>query len=538
MSTRWYPKTLPCNVSLATNGSAVMVDCTEEGLLSIPSGIPGNATNLTLTINHIPELNSTSFRGLENLTEIDMRCNCVPIKIGPKDRRCTKGLVIMENTFSDLKKLKALYLDGNQLDRIPRGLPPNLILLSLEVNHIYYISKENLSEIRNVEIIYLGAQRGRPVLTVDMLACQYNYLSILLYILLTSTLLSFVTLAVSSHLFLWDVWYIYHFCVAKLKGYGRRSSPQSCPYDAFVVYEKRDQAVSEWVMNELCVQLEERGDRPLRLCLEERDWIPGCPLVDNLCQSIHQSKRTVFVLTNRDLKSGNFKTAFYMAHQRLMDEKNDVIVLIFLEKAACYSKYLRLRKRLYSRSVMEWPTNPQAQPYFWFGLRSNVYDVFVTYDTKDPWVSEWVLEKLRVKLEDEGEKALPLCLEERDWPPGTPLIDNLTHSIRYSRKTLFVLTKAYAKTGAFRLAMYLAHQRLLDENLDVIVVLMLEPVLQHSHFLRLRRRLCGESIVEWPRTAAAEPWFWQNLRNVVRVDNQMLSTSTYSQYFPCSQEKD
>ncbi|CAL8390062.1 unnamed protein product [Gadus morhua 'NCC'] len=213
------------------------------------------------------------------------------------------------------------------------------------------------------------AQRGRLVLT-DMLACQYHYLSLVLYILLTSTLLVFVTLAVSSHLFLWDVWYIYHFCVAKLKGYSSQHSSQSCPYDAFVVYEKKDQAVSEWVMNELCVQLEERGDRPLRLCLEERDWIPGCPVVDNLCQSIHQSKRTVFVLTNRDVKSGNFKTAFYMAHQRLMDEKDDVIVLIFLEKAASNSKYLRLRKRLYRRSVLEWPTNPQAQPYFWFGLRS------------------------------------------------------------------------------------------------------------------------------------------------------------------------
>ena len=167
-----------------------------------------------------------------------------------------------------------------------------------------------------------------------------------------------------------------------------------------------------------------------------------------------------------------------------------------------------------------------------------MYEVFVTYDTKDPWVSEWVLETLRVKLEVEGEKALPLCLEERDWPLGVPVIDNLTQSIRYSRKTLFVLTKAYAKTGVFRLAMYLAHQRLLDENLDVIVVLMLEPVLQHSHFLRLRRRLCGESVVEWPRTAAAEPWFWQNLRNVVRVDNQTMYTSTYSQYFTCSRERD
>ncbi|XP_074551441.1 toll-like receptor 8 [Halichoeres trimaculatus] len=161
----------------------------------------------------------------------------------------------------------------------------------------------------------------------------------------------------------------------------------------------------------------------------------------------------------------------------------------------------------------------------------SAYDVFVTYDTRDPHVSEWVLKNLRVKLEEEGEKHLPLCLEERDWPPGVPLIDNLTQSIRYSRKTLFVLTRSYVNTGAFKLAMYLAHQRLLDENVDVIVLLMLEPVLQHSHFLRLRRRLCGKSIVEWPRTAAAEPWFWQNLRSVVRVDNQVMYNKTYSRYF-------
>lgn len=161
----------------------------------------------------------------------------------------------------------------------------------------------------------------------------------------------------------------------------------------------------------------------------------------------------------------------------------------------------------------------------------SAYDVFVTYDTRDAHVSEWVMRNLRVKLEEEGEKYLPLCLEERDWPPGVPLVDNLTQSIRYSRKTLFVLTEGYVKTGVFKLAMYLAHQRLLDENVDVIVLLMLEPVLQHSHFLRLRRRLCGQSIVEWPKTAAAEPWFWQNLRNVVKVDNQVMYNKTYSKYF-------
>ncbi|KAM9851367.1 toll-like receptor 8 [Aulostomus maculatus] len=159
------------------------------------------------------------------------------------------------------------------------------------------------------------------------------------------------------------------------------------------------------------------------------------------------------------------------------------------------------------------------------------YDVFVTYDTRDPQVSEWVMKNLRLKLEEEGEKNHPLCLEDRDWTPGVPLLDNLIQSIQYSRKTLFVLTQGYVKTGVFKLAMCLAHQRLLDENVDVIVLVMLEPVLQHSHFLRLRRRLCGESIVEWPKTAAAEPWFWQNLRNVIRVDNQMMYRKTYSEYF-------
>ncbi|XP_053295692.1 toll-like receptor 7 isoform X3 [Pleuronectes platessa] len=140
------------------------------------------------------------------------------------------------------------------------------------------------------------------------------------------------------------------------------------------------------------------------------------------------------------------------------------------------------------------------------------------------------MSNLRVKLEEEGEKYLPLCLEERDWVPGVPVLENLTHSIQYSRKTLFVLTEGYVKSGIFKLAMYLAHQRLMDENVDVIVLLMLEPVLQHSRFLRLRKRLCGKSVVEWPRTAAAEPWFWQNLRNVVRVDNQLMYNQTYSKY--------
>lgn len=161
----------------------------------------------------------------------------------------------------------------------------------------------------------------------------------------------------------------------------------------------------------------------------------------------------------------------------------------------------------------------------------NVYDAFVTYDTKDPQVSEWVLNHLRVQLEEEGDHILPVCLEERDWLPGCPILDSLTQSIRQSRKTVFILTHSYVNSGSFKMAMYLAHQRLLDESEDVIVLLLLEPVLQNSHFLRLRRRLCSHSVLEWPRTPAAEPWFWQCLRNAIRVENKVMYSNIYSRYF-------
>lgn len=169
--------------------------------------------------------------------------------------------------------------------------------------------------------------------------------------------------------------------------------------------------------------------------------------------------------------------------------------------------------------------------YQHLGSGDNVYDAFVTYDTKDPQVSEWVLSHLRVQLEEQGDHVLPVCLEERDWLPGCPVLDSLTRSIRQSRKTVFILTHSYVNSGSFKMAMYLAHQRLLDESEDVIVLLLLEPVLQNSHFLRLRRRLCGHSVLEWPRTPAAEPWFWQCLRNAIRLENNVMYSNIYSRYF-------
>nr|CEF90218.1 TLR7 protein [Coregonus maraena] len=380
-----------------------VLDISHNNLNFIPQqvfqGLPDKLTHLHINNNRLKIFSWEKLTILQSLEVLDLSSNSLST-VPPELSNCTeslKTLLLHRNQISKLSpyflkdafSLKHLDLSFNHIQNIEQtSIPDDVVdhMDTLVLNNnkfmcncnalmfVMWLTRTMLNIPRlatDVTCAAPGAQRGHPVIFLDLelQACQHNYMSIILYILLTSLVLSFVTLSISSHLFLWDVWYIYHFLLAKFKGYRRLSSP-SAPYDAFVVYDKKDPEVSEWVLKELLVQLEDRGDHPLQLCLEERDWIPGCPLIDNLSQSIHQSKRTVFILTNKFIKSGDFKTAFYMAHQRLMDERDDVIVLIFLEKVPSHSKYLRLRKRLYRRSVMEWPTNPQAQQYFWFSLRS------------------------------------------------------------------------------------------------------------------------------------------------------------------------
>ncbi|XP_066542438.1 toll-like receptor 7 [Hoplias malabaricus] len=378
------------------------LDISHNNLNFIPKqvfqGFPQSLEQLNLTNNKLKLFSWEGLKYLKKLQLLDLAGNqltTVPSKLA----NCSKSIVTLvlrknqiatltSHFLQDAFSLKHLDLSFNQIKYIEESSFPENVINQLQVlylnnnrfvcscNATWFVRWINRTTVNiprlatDVTCAAPGTQRGQSVIFLNIQACQHSYLSIILSTFTTSVILCVLTLAICSHLFLWDVWYIYHFCLAKVKGY-RRLVLESTAYDAFVVYDKADKAVSDWVLQELRVNLEDRGEQKLQLCLEDRDWVPGCPLIENLSQSIQLSKRTIFILTGRFIRSGNFKMAFYLAHQRLMDEKNDVIVLIFLEKfSASHSKYLRLRKRLYKRSVLEWPRNPQAQPYFWFCLRS------------------------------------------------------------------------------------------------------------------------------------------------------------------------
>ncbi|KAB0389269.1 hypothetical protein E2I00_019020, partial [Balaenoptera physalus] len=204
-----------------------------------------------------------------------------------------------------------------------------------------------------------GQLQGRSIFAQDLRLCLDEALSWDCFGLSLMVVALGLAVPVLHHLCGWDLWYCFHLCLAWLPRRGQRRGADALFYDAFVVFDKAQSAVADWVYNELRVQLEERrGRRALRLCLEERDWLPGKTLFENLWASVYSSRKTLFVLAHTDRVSGLLRASFLLAQQRLLEDRKDVVVLVILRPDAYRSRYVRLRQRLCRQSVLLWPHQP------------------------------------------------------------------------------------------------------------------------------------------------------------------------------------
>ncbi|CAH1263402.1 TLR2 [Branchiostoma lanceolatum] len=139
-------------------------------------------------------------------------------------------------------------------------------------------------------------------------------------------------------------------------------------YDAFVAHNSHDSA---WVIRHLLPQLE-RGDPPeFRLCLGDCDFQPGAPIVDNIAESIYESRKTICVITRNFLESDWCRFEMQMATYRLFEEHVDCLIVVFLEQipAQRLAKYHSLRRVMCRNTYLEWPEDPEARDLFWERLR-------------------------------------------------------------------------------------------------------------------------------------------------------------------------
>ena len=112
-----------------------------------------------------------------------------------------------------------------------------------------------------------------------------------------------------------------------------------------------------------------------------------------------------------------------------------VIVMVFrLRWHIRYKLFLLFKKRRYRRRVQEEDC---------IELNRLGYDAFVSYAHESNRDLNWVLDELRVNME-EGPDPITLCIgQSRDYVPGANLIEAITDAIHNSRKAIIVLSPNY-----------------------------------------------------------------------------------------------
>ena len=99
-------------------------------------------------------------------------------------------------------------------------------------------------------------------------------------------------------------------------------------------------------MNEkLLPLLEERHH--LKCCLHYRDFVPGKPFTESMAESVYSSYKIIAVLSSNFLKSNYCSYELNIAKYRLLDRKDDCLIMIRIDKEDCRKLPRALRKRTF-----------------------------------------------------------------------------------------------------------------------------------------------------------------------------------------------
>ncbi|XP_070535054.1 toll-like receptor 1 [Ptychodera flava] len=201
-----------------------------------------------------------------------------------------------------------------------------------------------------------------------LLKCESNLVTEIIIILSCAT----VIMVSLSAVCVYNRWYIKYACfVVKLKVRGYREivdlEEKQKKYDAFVSYNSKDE---DFVDDELLHHLETK----FRICVDSKHFIGGKSIIDNIIDSIQDSRKTILLLTPNFVKSEWCYFEMQMALHRLFDEGRDVVVLVLLEPIPEKDLPRRLRKLFAKKTFIEWPqeNNQTARQLFWAKLEDAI----------------------------------------------------------------------------------------------------------------------------------------------------------------------
>ena len=361
-----------------------------------------------LSQNGITNLNmilDSSFVNCERVSQLDLSGNDFPTITGPMFRgtrqtwhrleqlnlaRCSISYIYPQ-AFSRFQNLTHLYLFSNLLTRIPDGLFDGLLQLThldLSDNQISEVSPDTFSAVTRGRLVSLGLgdnpfrcsceilwfqswMKSNPSLfgqdndytyrcdnlpnteivrfVMNEQACLFNHDTYVMIVYLGSLVILTFTVVFTLFRYRWHLRLVlYQACRGRGDVRRQRLQNGTFHYDVFVSYEAED---LRWVRQNLMPELEDR--LRLRLCLHERDFIPGKDIVDNIVDCVESSKKIMMLFSPNFARSPwcQFELKYCLSH--VMDLEDDLIV-VFLDDVRSRDMTAAMMGVLKTTTYIQW----------------------------------------------------------------------------------------------------------------------------------------------------------------------------------------
>ncbi|XP_023234979.1 uncharacterized protein LOC111634443, partial [Centruroides sculpturatus] len=130
-------------------------------------------------------------------------------------------------------------------------------------------------------------------------------------------------------------------------------------FDAFISYSGSDRDIVMCLLKEL-----EDNVPFFKLCIHERDWVPGYDVICQIEASIRNSKKTILLLSEEFFNSVWCQAEFQAALVQSLEDKMERIIFVLKDTSVCDVVPADMRELLLSKTYLVW-----GERWFWEKLR-------------------------------------------------------------------------------------------------------------------------------------------------------------------------
>ncbi|CAC5388422.1 unnamed protein product [Mytilus coruscus] len=342
------------------------------------------------------DINGEIFHNLESLIELVLSNNRIPNLPENifKSQRNLQKLDLSENIFtsitfrvSHMMDLQELNLSGNRITIVSDSI--TLQWESLAKKHNFSVDlTDNMMECNCISIKFIKWMTFTNVRlkNIKKYKCMlwnrtftalhnpketYNLLKKHctsyepLQIALVSGILLIIIIIVGAvvYRYRWKLRYLYYIVKVKYSRlHSEKEEEYSYMYGAFVSYADEDRM---FVHNTLLQKLEVEND--IQLCLHKRNFLPGNDIATNITSAIHNSRKTLVIMSYNFLKSYWCMFEYNMARMESIYERRNenVLFLMFYEQMSSKDLPLNVLEMIQSKSYIEYPNDEYGDTVFW-----------------------------------------------------------------------------------------------------------------------------------------------------------------------------